>query len=338
MKPIEHNTETIRLTSSEIGHLWNTYILESMVHHMFSYFLQHVVDTNIKDILEICVHTTNDSLDLLDKTFKKAGMHTPRGTNSEDVFLTVPRLYSDIFYVLYLNSMAQFALTTYSAAYSQSSREDIRKFFKHFLNRLILVNQQVTDLMLKKGIYVRPPFVPTRLEKDIVTKESFLTGFISDKRPLSIFEISNIFFDAQMNAVGKVLITGFIQVTKSKELSKYLIKGKELASKYYHDFSNIFLEEDIAVPPSYDGEVMASTESPFSERLMLFHTIYLTSFGLATYGNALSAVQRHDLSALYTKIMAQVGVYANNGVKLMIQNKWMEQPPLAPDRKATAKT
>lgn len=335
MKPIEHKTEAIRLTSTEIGHLWNTYMLESTVHHMFSYFLQHVVDANIKDILEINLHMTNDSLVLLENTFKKAGLHTPRGTISEDVFLTAPRLYSDIFYVLYLNSMSQFALMTYSIAYSQSSRDDIRELFKHYLNRLILVNQQVTELMLKKGIYIRPPFVPTRLEVDFVKKESFLTGFVSDKRPLTVFEITNLFLNAQLNSVGKVLLTGFIQVAKSKKLQKYFIRGKELSSKYYHDLSNILLEEDIAVPPSYAGEVMDSTESPFSEKLMLFHSTWLTSLGLSTYGTALASVQRRDLTALYVKIMAQVGIYGNNGVKLMIQNEWMEQPPLAPDRKAT---
>ncbi|KGP74838.1 hypothetical protein JT05_13985 [Desulfosporosinus sp. Tol-M] len=175
MKPIEHNTESIRLTSSEIGHLWNTYMLESTVHHMFSYFLQHVADVNIKEILEICVYTTNDSLGLLENTFKKAGLHTTRGTISEDVCLTAPRLFSDIFYILYLNCMAQFALTTFSTAYSQSSRDDIRQIFKDYLNKLILVNQLVTELMLKKGFYVRTPSVPTRPEMDIVTKESFLT-------------------------------------------------------------------------------------------------------------------------------------------------------------------
>ena len=123
MKPIEHKTEAIRLTSTEIGHLWNTYMLESTVHQMFSYFLQHVVDANIKDILEINLHMTNDSLVLLENTFKKAGLHTPRGTISEDVFLTAPRLYSDIFYVLYLNSMSQFALMTYSMAYCELSSQ-----------------------------------------------------------------------------------------------------------------------------------------------------------------------------------------------------------------------
>jgi len=151
VKPIEHKPEAIRLSSTEIGHLWNTYMLESTVHHMFSYFIQHVVDENIKEILEINLNMTNDSLVLLENTFKKAGLHTPRGTISEDVFLTAPRLYSDIFYVLYLSSMSQFALTTYGVAYSQSSRADIREFFKHYLNRLILVNQQVTELMLKKA-------------------------------------------------------------------------------------------------------------------------------------------------------------------------------------------
>jgi len=31
--------------------------------------------------------------------------------------------------------------------------------------------------------------------------------------------------------------------------------------------------------------------------------------------------------------VAQVGIYANDGVKLMIENEWMEQPPWHPIEK-----
>lgn len=168
---------------------------------------------------------------------------------------------------------------------------------------------------------------------DFVKKESFLTGFVSDKRPLTVFEITSLFSNAQLNALGNVLLTGFIQISKSKDLLKYFMSGKELSNKYYRDFSNILLGEELAVPPSYAGEVMDSTVSPFSKKLMLFHSTWLTSLGLSTYGTALASVQRRDLTALYVKVMAQVGIYANDGVKLMIENEWMEQPPWHPIEK-----
>lgn len=337
MKPIKHQMQDIRLTSAETGHLWNTYMLESMVHHMFSYFLKHVEDINIKDILEINVNMTYDSLGLLKSTFKKENLHVPRGILSEDLISNAPRLYSDVFYVVYLNSMAQVALMSYSIAFSQCSRQDMREFFKHYLDRLVLVNQQVTELMLQKGIYVRLPYIPTQHAVDFVKNESFLAGFIGDKRPLTVFEITNIFSDAHLNAVGKALLTGFIQVVKSKELQQYFVRGKEISNKYFHNLTNILLDEDISVPPSYDGEVMDSTETPFSDRLMLLHITFLTSVGLGSYGRALSSTQRHDLTAFYVKIMAEAGIYAHDALKLMIQNEWMEQPPLAPDRKAIYK-
>jgi hypothetical protein len=113
----KHEIQSIRLTSTEMGILWNIYMIESLVHHMFTYFLKHVVDINIKDILTIFVEETRDSVNLLESFFKQENLLVPRGITSEDITADAPRLYSDTFYMVYSKSMGKFALSTFTPIY-----------------------------------------------------------------------------------------------------------------------------------------------------------------------------------------------------------------------------
>ncbi len=337
LNSIQHEMQEIRLTSVEIGALWYSYMSESLVHHIFVYFLKHMEDPIIKPILTNLVDATKDALNLLKSVFIKEGIPIPRGITSEDINPNAPRLFSDNFLIPLLKSMAKVSLQFFSLAYTESSRNDMRQFFRDFLDRLVMHNQQAAELMQAKGTPVPPPYIPIPDKVDFVKKQNFLAGFLKEKRPLTALEINNIFFNAQSNALGKALLLGYSQVAKSTEIKQFLIRGKNLANQYFADFTKILLYENITVPPSYDGEVADSTESPFSDRMMLFHSNFMISLGLQNCSMALSMSQRHDLTAMYAKMMVEVGTYANDGAKLMIKNGWMEQPPLAPDRDALTK-
>lgn len=325
MRNINH--ENSRLTVSEMGSLWNTYMLESLVHHVFSSYLNQVEDKDIKELLQANVDMTRDSLALLDLTFKQENLPIPRGITSEDIMPDAPRLFSDTYYVIYLKSMARFATASYSLAFTQSSRSDIRQFFSHYINRLILVDQQVTELMLTKGIYTRPPAIHVAQKVNFAKNKSFFSNLFGRKRSLTALEITHLFFSAQSNAVGKALMIGFAQVAKAKELTQYFTRGKKIANHFVELFNKILATEDISIAPSLDSEVMTSTQSPFSDRLMLFHANLLNSSGFANYGLAFSASPRLDLAFLYARVLFQVALYAKAGANLFVKNGWMEQPP-----------
>jgi len=326
--------ESIRPTASEMGALWNTYMIESLVHHVFSYYLNHVEDQDVKNMLVTLVNETGDSVELLESVFKQENLPVPRGITSEDIMPDAPRLFSDKYYLIYNKNMARFAATTFSLAYTQSTRNDLRQFFRHYVNRLTIVDQQVTELMLAKGIYTRPPAIPIPTRVDFVKDMSFFSGFFGRKRPLTAVEITHLFFNAQSNAVGKALMLGFSQVAKAKELKQYFIRGKEIANKFMGLFNEILVTEEMSITPSLDSDVTASTQSPFSDRLMLFHTNLLNSGGFGNYGVSFSASPRLDLALLYVRVLFQVGFYSKAGANLLIKNGWMEQPPSAPDRHA----
>lgn len=334
---METTHNNIKLTSVEITGIWNSYIFETMVHHVFTYFLQHIEDPDIKSYVEQVQFLSKKNVNDYIAIFKKENFPIPRGTTSEDINLEAPRLFSDIFYISYIKSMAKFALMQFALSYSESSRSDIRKMFLDHLHILEEVDQTGTEIMLSKGIHIRPPSIPTPTEVKFVKHKNLFTGFFNSKRPLSILEISQLFYHSHSNALGKALMTGFIQVVKSKEIKQNFIKGKEMSHKYYKLFMELLVEEDITIPHSYDSEVSDCTESPFSDRLMLNHITFLNAYGLGTYGMALAQSFRSDLSAMYTRVMLEVGEYGKECANLLIKNEWMEEPPLAPDRQKLSK-
>ena len=327
----------IRLTSAEIGHLWQSYMLETLVYHVFLVFLNHVDDSQIKSYVEYCQRSSQRHIQQVKAVFQAENFPIPRGMTSEDIRLKAPRVFSDVLYVNYIKNMAKYALIMYATAYTECSRDDIRKLFRGFLSTLEVIDQKGTEILLSKGLHTRRPFIPTPTGVDFVDKQNFLNGFLGNKRPLSVMEMSQLFMNAQSNALGKAVLTGFSQVTSSKELRQYFERGKDLSNKYFQAFTDLLVKEDISAPPSFDGEITDSTESPFSDRLMLFHVSLLVSSGMSNYGVALSASQRRDLALMYGRVIAEVGTYAEAGAKLLIKNGWMEQPPLAPDREALAK-
>lgn len=335
---IKHRTQSINLTSVEVGILWNTYMIESLVHHIYIYFLKHVEDSEVKDFLQYSHDTSKDSLGYIESLFKQENLPSPRGITSEDINPNASRLFTDKYYIFFEEHMSRFALASYSLAYTQCSRLDMREFMKkYFVDRLIFINQRVHEVALDKGVYIKPPYVPLPKEVDFVKRQNFLSGFFGEKRPLTILEITHLFSNANINAVGKAQMTAYSQVAKSKEVREHFLRGRELSSAFYKNFVDILIDENISIPPNYSGEVTDSTESPFSDRLMLFHDTLLSSAGLGAYGMAIAESPRSDLAALYSKIAIESGTYAKNGANIMIKNGWMEQPPTAPDRDALAK-
>ena len=326
MNRYSHNS--IRLTSVELGFLWNTYMLESLVHHAHQYFVNHIEDKDLKSLSQYILDSTGSSLAYLTDLFAQESIPLPRGITSEDIKPAAPRLFSDKFYMVYEVHMSRFALQNYTLAYAQSTYKDIKSFFEHYLNRLVLINQQCTELALAKGVYSRPPTISIAPQVDFVKDMSFFSGFVGKKRPLTVLEITHLFNNAETNAVGKAFITGLAQVAAAGEIRNYCLRGKAIAEKFIGLFNTVLAKEDVSRSPSYDSEVVSNTiESPFADRMILFHINLLNSGGFGNYGTAIAASPRIDLTWLYTRVLLQVGLYSRTGSNLMVKNGWLEQPP-----------
>lgn len=339
MMKADKNTDS-GLTSIEIASVWSSYLFESMVHHIFSYFINNTEDEEIKAYIEYCQVTSKLHIHNYMAFFKKENLPVPRGTTSDDVNIHAPKLFSDKFHIIYIKNMAKFALANFAMSYSDCSRHDIRMLFKEHIERLIEVDRLGIEIKQSKDIYAVPPYVDVQNNVDFINnKKDFFAGFFTSKRPLSVLEIRQLFINLHSNAIGEALMKGFSQAAASKEIYNYLKKGEELSRKYYKMFSDVFADEGLDIPPSYEKDVfsVAPKESPFSDRLMLNHAVLLNAYGIGNYALGMSQSQRRDLMAMYGKIMLEVGMYADNGAELLIKRHWLEQPPLISNDKQPVK-
>ncbi|MEG3071479.1 MAG: DUF3231 family protein [Candidatus Syntrophopropionicum ammoniitolerans] len=338
LESMQQGMEESRLTAVEIGNLWFAYTSETLAHHLFVYFRKHMENPVIKPLATIMVDESRDELSQLKTIFTREDIPLPRGIAAEDIYLDAPRLFSDNLFIPLVRMMARAGLRFYTLAYTDSTRSDIREYFHQAVKRFLIHTQQAAELMQAKGIPPQPPQMPVPEQVDFVKKQGFMAGFFAKKRPLTALEINNIFFNAKANAFGKALLLGFSQVAQAAPIKQFIIKGENLANKFFTDLNKALQNENITVPPSFDGEVLDSTESPFSDRLMLLFTAFMNTIGLQRYGRGsiLAMCQRRDLNAMFARMIMETGALGNEGSKLLIDRGWLEQPPLAPDRQALA--
>ncbi|MEQ6377070.1 DUF3231 family protein [Bacillaceae bacterium S4-13-56] len=134
--------------------------------------------------------------------------------------------------------------------------------------------------------------------------------------------------------VKVILELGFSQTAHSREIRNYFQRGMKLCEKHLGEMGKKLAQAHLPTPKSYQGEVTHSTEAPFSDKLMLFHLVSIVEVAAGYYGAALSATQRKDLVLMYSKMIAEIALYAEDGINLLIKNGWLEEPPTAADRQA----
>jgi hypothetical protein len=325
------------LISAEIANLWGAYLGNTMSVCIFEYFNKIVEDKEIKEVLEYALSLSKKHVSTITEIFNHENFPIPIGFTDKDVNLNAPRLYSDTFFLNYIHQTTKSGFSLYSIALPNIARSDVRVFMSESIVSLTELYNKVANVSLSKGVFIRPPYIPISHDVEFVESKGFLAGFLGRIRPLNALEITHLYSNIQTNALGKALIMSFSQVAQSDEIREYFNRGKDIASKHLEVFSSTLRKEDLPAPMTWDHDIMNSKESPFSDKLMLFHVTGLNALGIFNYGASLSGSQRHDLHAEYGRLLVEIGLYAEAGAKLMIKNHWLEQTPLSPDRKELAK-
>ncbi|WP_342453864.1 DUF3231 family protein [Ammoniphilus resinae] len=328
------NKKKVPLTASEISNLWTSYQANSMSICVLKYFSATAQDLDIKSVIEFALGVAEKQYHDVKEIFRSEGVAIPLGFTEDDVDVNAPRLLSDAFALEYVKHMASIGMMTYSAALYISTRADVRECFHTAMISTIELDKKSTEVLLDKGIYMRPPYINLPEKVDFVKDQSFLSGWFGERRPITGLEITNLFINMITNSLGKALIMGFSQVVQSKDIRKYLIRGKQISTKQLSVFGSILKDEDVDTPRSWESHVTDSTIPPFSDKLMLFHVVSLIASGIGNYGVALSTSPRKDIAAHYARLLSEIALYAEDGANLMIKHGWMEEPPRAADRKA----
>ncbi|MBM6616251.1 DUF3231 family protein [Bacillus suaedaesalsae] len=329
---MEISHKSVTLSTSEMSFLWQNYIGDTLIICMFKHFLQHIDDPDIENLIKQGLALAERHTQQAKELFESVEFPIPKGFGPQDVYLNGPRLFSDKFYTYYLQQALRGAMANYTLAFSMSHREDVRSYFMHALHEDTELFNKTTNLMLEKGLAQRPPQVPIPKQVDFVSNKEFLVEWFGQERPLSSIEITNIYMNIETNLLGSALMTAFSQTAEEKKLKNYFKDGLQIATSHLETFTKILAKDSLSFPPTWNPEVTDAAKPAFSDKLMLFHGGLATAAGVGNYGLSMSASQRLDLGALYGKLSAQIGRFAEKGAKLTIEHGWLEQPPMSIDR------
>lgn len=324
-----------KLTSAEMGKLWAVYMGNSMSRCVITYFLQHVGDQDIKKLLDHALNLVNEFLNTIEGIFEKDHFPIPAGFTDEDVNLDAPRLFEDEFYLHYINYVGKAGMSIYNVAIPLVFRKDVNDFFLYCMKSTIELMEQVKSILSNKGFIRKPPYIPIP-EKVTFIDKNFLNGFFGDIRPMHALEIAHLYDNIQNNVTSKALLLGFCQTAKSKEVRELFKRGEDITTKAIERYFEKMHKEDLPSLAYLDHLVTTSIVAPFSDKLMLFHKVDMFSMKIRSVGNSLAVNGRHDIALVYTKSLANISLFVELAAKLMIDNGWFEQPPVAANREDLA--
>lgn len=331
------NGKVIGLTSAEIAQLWGSYMNDSASICQLAYFLEKVEDEEIRPLIEHALELAKSHISTLTEIMNKDKFPIPYAFKvEEDVNVNAPRLFSDTYVLHYLQQMGQIGMNAYSLGVSLSVRADVYSYFTECIKEGTELLRQANEILLSKGLYVRPPYIHILENVDFVKKQNFLSGYFN-KRPLTALEITNLFANHQRNALGVATLIGFSQVAKSKEVKQFFERGRDIALKHCEEFAKKLKEDYLPVPTTWNSEVSDSIVFTFSDKLMMFYTSALTGLSIGYYGASVSGSPRRDLGTMYAGLSRDVLLFAEDGANMMIKNGWLEEPPRTLDREELVK-
>jgi len=112
-----------------------------------------------------------------------------------------------------------------------------------------------------------------------------------------------------------------------------MARGAKITRKHVNIFSSSLQKEKITVP-MHSGELVTdSTVSPFSDKLMMQHVVILNGVGIGNYATSMASSLRHDLSVNYSRLIGEAANYGEDGINIMIENGWFEEPLRIIDRR-----
>ncbi|AFC29673.1 hypothetical protein PM3016_2797 [Paenibacillus mucilaginosus 3016] len=322
----------IPLTAPEISNLWSGYQGDTLSRCVLTHFAAHVEDTEVRELIAYALELCDKHITRLLGYFETEKIPVPQGFGDEDVDPKAPRLFSDIFYLGYLLNMGKQGMALYAYSVPVSSRQDIREYLSECLASSSALYNRTLDLMLAKGVYVRPPRIPVPEAREYVHKESYFYALFEDKRPVNGPEIAHLYANIVTNLMGKALTLGFAQTAVSKDIRAYLLRGHEISGKHVEVFSSLLRDDGLPAPNYWDDGVTASTTPPYSDRLMMYHIGALSATGAVNYGVAAPNSTRRDITSVYVRLIGEIAKYGEDGAELMLKHQWMEKIPGAVER------
>ncbi len=322
------------MSSSEVGTLWLTYQEKTMILRILEYFIEKSDDQEAKNIMGGLWQELSYYVTKIKKIFQEQGIAIPIGFSQEDVNLEAPKLYDNGFDIMCVRILKEISMGMYTLNMNMAYQDNVMEIYEGLTSTTQKIYKSSTLYLLEKGILTLPPKVTMPKSSEFIESKSYLNGFtpFNDKRALNALELGYLHHGIETNNIGMQLITGFAQCAEDKEVKQYFVKGKELAKKQIKVFGDILLESDVQFSATSGSTVTTSKVAPFSQKLMMFCIYLLNGFGIvgSSFGTIFSL--RKDVSMKTALIAKDIYFYADEGVKIMIKNGWLEEPPQMEDR------
>lgn len=330
---IQHNDLNLRPTSSEISHLWMTYMAESMSVAMLKHMAAKAKDPDFHNILQFALDISSQNIMALENLFTLLQYPVPDGFGENDVDINAPELFTTEFSVRYTKLMQKFILINHNIAFSDCSRLDIKSLFLEFSENANMVIAKVDQVLLAKGLFPKSPNMELPDQVEHVYDKGYYGSLLGkNERPLNAIEISNIFNIIDFKVSMKALKLGFSQVTRSEQLRKHLNRGLKMADKQLEVLGKLLENDSLPKPKFLNDLVTGSTQPPYSDKLMMFHTSVAMARIILVYGLGLTNSARKDIIADFLRLMGEILKYSKDGVEIMIENRWLERVPETLDR------
>lgn len=327
------NYENMKLTSSEIGTLWAVYISGTMADCVNRYMYSIIEDESIKKVFEKAIDIFAKQKQDITRFLKNDGFPLPLGFTDADINMEAPRLFTDIFCLQYLHVMTLHGLIAHITSLSSSTRKDLRQAYDSFDNDGKKIFHETIELLLEKGIFHRDPLFYPEDNVEFINDKNFASGLLKTNRTLAATEVVNLSFNIKKNIMAKSLSIAFGQTVQSKEVRKFLEDSQNTANNQIQLLSKVLQNDNLPSPASFETEITSSQAAPFSDKLMMYHIGLLYQVGQVYHGAGLASAMRADLVIAYQKVILKNIDVTRNWFDIMVKNKWLEQPPLAPNRK-----
>jgi hypothetical protein len=328
----ENNTV---LTASEAANLWNQYLGDSSSICMYTFYLKHTQDKEIQSILEFALQLSKQHIKQITNFFNQASYPIPIGyTLEDDVNFEAPRIFSDPLVIYDLEIMTLHGLTAYSLAISACERDDIRNYYIECSAQTTELLNKLIRLSKSRGHFDKSPVIPPPKNVTFVGKKGMISDLLADPKPLTVMEISNLYYIIKKTMLLKIGAMAFSQVAEHDDVRRFFVKASEQSDRCIKSLSALMHQDNLPTPRSWEADVLPITVSPFSDKVMMFHIGFKMSASIANYGAAIANSMRADVIATYAKLLTGTMNEANEWLTLMVKYRWLEQQPQAVDRKA----
>lgn len=322
-----------RLTAPEMGHLWEMYLYNSSVKCQLQYYSALTQDPEMRGVLEFALQTKITRLDKITKIFNTIGFPVPHGFTDEDVEPNAKRLYSDNFMLVHVRNIINFELVESMMSLTRAIRTDVKEFFDACIDETQDLLKRADEVLLRKGIFVKPLNFPIPDRIDFVYQDTFFKGLIGDKRPINSLEITHVYTRIETKMLERALILGFSQTVQSQKVQELLSKGKQIIDKQIEGWSKILQDEDFPLPITWEHQITDSAESPFSDKLIMFNILTMMRNSIILLGISLANCIRTDIVTAFSGSIGKLQAYSKDILDLMINAGWLEKIPEAVDRK-----